>query len=75
MVIDRKHFLADNLCNWQVNSNLFVCFRGFRGNEFFFICTELALDHIYRQPAPGRFLILGLHICAGIPHGLDHLVE
>ena len=43
--------------------------------NFFYICTELALDHVHRQPAPGRFLVLGLHIRAGIPHGLDHLVE
>jgi hypothetical protein len=33
------------------------------------------LDYIHRQSAARRFLVLGLHVGAGLPHGLDDLVE
>ena len=32
-------------------------------------------DQIDRQAAAGGFLILGLHIGAGVAHGFDHLVQ
>jgi hypothetical protein len=35
----------------------------------------LALDNVYGKPAARGFLVLGLHVCTGVPHGLDNLVE
>src|SRR3954465_10005164 len=34
-----------------------------------------ALDDVERQPAPGGLLVLVLHVRAGLPHGLDRLVQ
>src|SRR6185437_14558636 len=34
-----------------------------------------ALDHVHRQAAARRFLVLVLHVAAGVAHGLDDLVE
>src|SRR5690606_28049180 len=41
-------------------------------------CTrapDSALDHVYRQSAAAGFLVLVLHVVAGLAHGLDDLVE
>src|SRR3954454_18106877 len=34
-----------------------------------------ALDDVQREPASGRLLVLVLHVRAGLPHGLDRLVQ
>src|SRR5919112_5899101 len=34
-----------------------------------------ALDDVERQPTSGGLLVLVLHVCAGLPHGLDRLVQ
>src|SRR3712207_5811094 len=34
-----------------------------------------ALDDVERQPAAGGLLVLVLHVRAGLPHGLDGLVQ
>src|SRR5918911_1716761 len=34
-----------------------------------------ALDDVERQPATGGLLVLVLHVRAGLPHGLDRLVQ
>src|SRR5690606_35041446 len=41
-------------------------------------CTrapDSALDHVYRQSAAAGFLVLVLHVVAGLVYGLDALVE
>src|SRR5690348_17699547 len=34
-----------------------------------------ALDHVHRESAATGFLVLVLHVAAGVAHGLDDLVE
>src|SRR5581483_10524498 len=33
------------------------------------------VDDIDREPAPGRFLVLVVHVHAGLAHGFDHAVQ
>src|SRR5579885_2106370 len=37
--------------------------------------TGSALDHVDGEAAAAGFLVLVLHVAAGVAHGLDHLVE
>src|SRR5690606_18470579 len=39
------------------------------------VARNSALDHVHRQAAAAGFLVLVLHVVAGLAHGLDDLVE
>src|SRR5215475_1238660 len=39
------------------------------------VCTRSTFDHVDRKPSLRRFLVLGLHILAGLQHRLDDGIE
>ena len=47
--------------------------RGWRFREKF--TASLAFDDVYRQSPSGGLLVLVLHVCTGLPHGLNDFIQ